>query len=213
MRNVSSPVPLSALPDRRPYGACAATAARGTGRGAGAAEAARRPEADRSLGACSLRWSRRRARPTPRPPSDARSCCSTARTSISGSHVKDKSPAKLDRRRRRADGRQEGRQHRDEAAASRTISSTSSGGFRPTSPAQIRRAATAACSSRPPGPATRGYELQILDSFDNKTYVNGQAGEHLQAGRFRSRTRRASPASGRSTTSSGRRRRSTPTAR
>ena len=27
----------------------------------------------------------------------------------------------------------------------------------------------------------RGYELQILDSYNNKTYVNGQAGEHLQA--------------------------------
>jgi hypothetical protein len=27
-----------------------------------------------------------------------------------------------------------------------------------------------------PGPGNRGYELQILDSYDNETYVNGMAG-------------------------------------
>jgi hypothetical protein len=26
------------------------------------------------------------------------------------------------------------------------------------------------------GPGDAGYELQILDSYNNKTYVNGQAG-------------------------------------
>ena len=31
------------------------------------------------------------------------------------------------------------------------------------------------------GPGDAGYELQILDSYNNKTYVNGQAGSHLQA--------------------------------
>ena len=45
-----------------------------------------------------------------------------------------------------------------------------------TSRATARRAATAACSSPRPAAATRGYELQILDSSNNKTYVNGQAG-------------------------------------
>ena len=47
---------------------------------------------------------------------------------------------------------------------------------RRTSPARVRRAATAACSSPRPAPGDAGYELQILDSYNNKTYVNGQAG-------------------------------------
>ena len=32
------------------------------------------------------------------------------------------------------------------------------------------------------GPAGAGYELQILDSYDNKTYVNGQAGSIYKQG-------------------------------
>jgi hypothetical protein len=31
------------------------------------------------------------------------------------------------------------------------------------------------------GAGDAGYELQVLDSYNNKTYVNGMAGEHLQA--------------------------------
>ena len=41
---------------------------------------------------------------------------------------------------------------------------------------RTRHAGTAACSSRQQAPGTAGYELQVLDSFNNKTYVNGQAG-------------------------------------
>ena len=45
-----------------------------------------------------------------------------------------------------------------------------------TSPAAARRAATAACFWPHSGPGDAGYELQILDSYNNTTYVNGQAG-------------------------------------
>src|SRR5207247_5779390 len=33
-----------------------------------------------------------------------------------------------------------------------------------------------------PGPGDAGYELQILDSYNNKTYVNGQAGSIYKQG-------------------------------
>ena len=49
------------------------------------------------------------------------------------------------------------------------------------------------------GKGDAGYELQILDSYNNKTYVNGQAGSIYKQG-IRSPTRCASPASGRPTT-------------
>ena len=34
------------------------------------------------------------------------------------------------------------------------------------------------------GPGDAGYELQILDSYDNKTYVNGQAGSVYKQSRW-----------------------------
>jgi hypothetical protein len=43
-------------------------------------------------------------------------------------------------------------------------------------------AATAACFSPPPGPGDSGYELQVLDSYNNPTYVNGQAGSIYKQG-------------------------------
>ena len=62
------------------------------------------------------------------------------------------------------------------------------------------------------GKGDAGYELQILDSFENATYVNGQAASiYKQAPPLVNATRR--PASGTSTTWSGSRRSSTPTAR
>ena len=88
----------------------------------------------------------------------------------------DKSPAKWTV----ADGvitvNKTGRQHRDEAIVQELSAAHRVAHPGRRSPAPARRAATAACSSRQPAPATRGYELQILDSYKNKTYVNGQAG-------------------------------------
>ena len=61
------------------------------------------------------------------------------------------------------------------------------------------------------GNGDSGYELQVLDSYENKTYVNGQAGASTSS-RRRWSTPCASRASGTSTTWSGRRRCSTPMA-
>ena len=44
-----------------------------------------------------------------------------------------------------------------------------------TLPARDRRAATAAVFLASTGPGDAGYELQVLDNYNNKTYVNGQA--------------------------------------
>ena len=54
--------------------------------------------------------------------------------------------------------------------------------------------------------------MQIMDSFQNKTYVNGQAASIYKQG-IPLANAAANRASGRPTTSSGRRRRSMPTAR
>ena len=62
------------------------------------------------------------------------------------------------------------------------------------------------------GPGDAGYELQVLDSYNNKTYVNGQAGSIYKQG-IPLANPTASPASGRPTTSSGPRPPSTTTAR
>ena len=56
------------------------------------------------------------------------------------------------------------------------------------------------------------YEVQVLDSYDNPTYADGQAGA-LYGRRNRSSTSAASPASGRATTSSSTARSSMSTAR
>ena len=48
--------------------------------------------------------------------------------------------------------------------------------FPRTSPEKVRRAATAALFLASTGAGDAGYELQIMDSYKNKTYVNGQAG-------------------------------------
>ncbi len=57
------------------------------------------------------------------------------------------------------------------------------------------------------------YEVQVLDSYDNKTYFDGQCGEPLQADRRRWSTPARSRANGRPTTSSSRPRGSPRTAR
>ena len=91
-------------------------------------------------------------------------------------NTRDKAPAGVDRRRRRDHREQDRSATSRRSAASPTISCTSSGGSRRTSPATDSRAATAGCSSPRPARGDGGYELQILDSYNNKTYVNGQAG-------------------------------------
>ena len=82
----------------------------------------------------------------------------------------------MDRCGRRADREQGGRETSRPNGPSRTTNFTSSGRFPRTSPAPVRRAATAAYFWPPLGPGDDGYELQVLDSYNNKTYVNGQAG-------------------------------------
>jgi hypothetical protein len=61
-------------------------------------------------------------------------------------------------------------------ASSRTTSFTSSGRFRRTSPAADQARGNSGVFLASTGPGDDGYELQILDSYNNKTYVNGQAG-------------------------------------
>src|SRR6202034_1454994 len=62
------------------------------------------------------------------------------------------------------------------------------------------------------GPGDAGYELQILDSYNNKTYVNGQAGSlYKQAIPLANPNRK--PGEWRATTSFGTRQFSTPMAR
>ena len=55
------------------------------------------------------------------------------------------------------------------------------------------------------GPGDAGYELQVLDSYNNKTYVNGQAGSIYKQAHSAGERRTASPANGRPTTWCGRR--------
>ena len=96
---------------------------------------------------------------------------------------------------------------------SRTTSFTLSGRFPRTSPAPVRRAATAAYFLASTGPGDAGYELQVLDSYNNKTYVNGQAGSIYKqsdsAGEPESQARRVADLRRRMDGA----RRSTPTAR
>ena len=72
--------------------------------------------------------------------------------------------------------RQRGRQHRDQAHASRTTNSTSNAAVPEdiTGTSQGRGNSGVFLASTGAGDA--GYELQVLDNYNNKTYVNGQAG-------------------------------------
>jgi len=82
----------------------------------------------------------------------------------------------MDRRRWRSDREQGRRKYWKPSGLSETSSSTSSGRFPKTSAGPGQARATAEYSW-PPLARRRGiYELQILDSYNNKTYVNGQAG-------------------------------------
>ena len=58
------------------------------------------------------------------------------------------------------------------------------------------------------GPGDAGYELQMLDSYNNKTYVNGQAGSIYKQGDSAGESELASRGSGRLMTWFGRLRRS-----
>jgi len=53
------------------------------------------------------------------------------------------------------------------------------------------------------GPGDDGYELQVLDSYENKTYVNAWQAVFTSR-QFRWQTRHASPENGRHTTLCGR---------
>ena len=61
------------------------------------------------------------------------------------------------------------------------------------------------------GSGDAGYEIQILDSYKNETYVNGQAGKRLQAITAAGERHAASPERGKPTMLYGKRRCSTPT--
>ena len=74
-----------------------------------------------------------------------------------------------------ADSRQVGRQHRDQTPFQELSIAPRVANSQRTLPAKGSCAATAACSSPQPAPEIGGYEVQILDSWKNKTYVNGQA--------------------------------------
>ena len=102
---------------------------------------------------------------------------STARTWTSGCPHQDKSPAKwivangvmtVSKAKASATSKP--------SAPSRTTSSTSSGRF----PTNITGTGQARGNSgvflASTGPGDDGYELQVLDSYNNKTYVNGKAG-------------------------------------
>ena len=99
--------------------------------------------------------------------------------------------------------RQEGRATSRPSGSSRIINSTSSGASLEniTGSGQARGNSGVFLAST--GPGDDGYELQVLDSYNNTTYVNGQAGQHLQAEPAAGESRNASPASGRPTTWSG----------
>ena len=81
----------------------------------------------------------------------------------------------MDGRRRRHDGRTRRPATSRRSAASRTTSCTSSGGSRPASPAPDQARGNSGLFLASTGAGDGGYELQILDSYNNKTYVNGQA--------------------------------------
>ena len=125
--------------------------------------------------------------------------------------VRDKSPAKWIV----ADGvmtvRRRGEASRPNAA-SRTTSSTSNGKFptNVTGTGQARGNSGVFLAST--GPGDDGYELQVLDSYNNKTYVNGQAGSIYKQGIPLVNANRK-PGNGKRTTLSGQRPYSTPTAR
>jgi hypothetical protein len=108
-------------------------------------------------------------------PPRTRLCSSTARMKTSGFRPRT-SRRRSGRFRRHPDGEQgRQRQYRDQEERSRITSCMRSGRFRRTSPAAGRRAGTAACFL-PPRAGDAGYELQVLDAYNNKTYVNGMAG-------------------------------------
>ena len=117
----------------------------------------------------------------------------------------------LDPRRRRDDGEQGGGRHRDQAHVHDyqlhiewriPVGITGSGQARGNS--GVFLAST--------GPGDMGYELQVLDSYNNTTYVNGQAASIYKQSTAARQRDAAARASGRCTTSSGPRRASTPTA-
>ncbi len=61
-------------------------------------------------------------------------------------------------------------------APSRTTSSTSSGKIPENITGSDQARGNSGVFLASTGPGDAGYELQILDSYNNKTYVNGQAG-------------------------------------
>ena len=79
--------------------------------------------------------------------------------------------------RQRRDDREQGRrEHRDQAELHKLPTAHRVEGSRQTSPAPARRAGNSGVFLASTGPGDDGYELQVLDSYENKTYVNGMAG-------------------------------------
>jgi len=63
-----------------------------------------------------------------------------------------------------------------------TISSTLNGRSQRISPATDQARGNSGVFLASTGPGDAGYELQVLDSYNNKTYVNGQAGSIYKQG-------------------------------
>ena len=90
--------------------------------------------------------------------------------------AQNRTPARWIRRRRRDDGEKGAGVGNIETKRFKDYSCTSNGRF----PANITGTGQGRGNSglflASTGPGDDGYELQILDSYNNKTYVNGQAG-------------------------------------
>ena len=109
-----------------------------------------------------------------RPPTP--SCSSTARTTTSGSPIARQLSRAMDRRRRRPDSEQAGGGNIETKRSFKNYQLHIEWRI----PANITGTGQARGNSgvflASTGPGDDGYELQVLDSYNNKTYVNGMAG-------------------------------------
>ena len=125
------------------------------------------------MGAGAQRSSRPGSRPRPRRPTP--SCCSTARTSISGSRPRTSRPPTWTV----ADGILTVDKTAGNIETKRSFKNYQLH-LEWRVPADITGSDQARGNSgvflASTGAGDAGYELQILDSYNNKTYVNGQAG-------------------------------------
>ncbi len=89
----------------------------------------------------------------------------------------------MDRRQRRRDREQgRGSEISRPSEPSRTTSCTSSGRIPENITGTDQARGNSGVFLASTGPGDAGYELQILDSYNNTTYVNGQAGSIYKQG-------------------------------